>query len=202
MQRRTLDAILTMGGLILVIVLVVAGSLLTWGYKFANSNVSDQLSAQKIVFPPKGSDALKPKEIGPYLNQYAGQTLTTGKQAEAYANHFIKVHLAEIAGGKTYSELSAASMADPTNAKLKGEVDTMFRGTSLRGMLLDAYAFWKMGQIAMWGAIASFILAGVMLVLTILGFVHLRRVPEEAEVHFPMDHGMSQAVEAPVPVSV
>ena len=202
MQRRTLDAILTMGGLILVIVLVVAGSLLTWGYKFANSNVSDQLSAQKIVFPPKGSDALKPAEIGPYLNQYAGQQLTTGQQAEAYANHFIKVHLSEIAGGKTYSELSAASMADPTNAKLKGEVDTMFRGTSLRGMLLDAYAFWKMGQIAMWGAIASFILAGVMLVLTILGFVHLRRVPEEAEVHFPMDHGMSKADEALVPVSV
>ena len=191
MQRRTLDAILTTGGLILVIVLVVAGSLLTWGYNFANSNVHDQLSAQKIVFPPKGSDALKPKEIGPYLNQYAGQQLTTGQQAEAYANHFIKVHLSEVAGGKTYSQVSAAAMADPTNAKLKGQVDTLFRGESLRGMLLDAYAFWKMGQIAMWGAIASFVLAGVMMVLTILGFRHLRRAPEEAEVHFPMDHHAS-----------
>jgi hypothetical protein len=186
MQRRTLDAILTTGGLILAIVLVVAGSLLTWGYKFADSNVHDQLVAQKIVFPPKGSDALKPKEIGPFLNQYAGQPLENGKQAQAYADHFIAVHLEEIGGGKTYSQVSAAALADPTNQKLAGQANTLFKGETLRGLLLNAYAFWKMGQIARWAAIASFILAGFMIVLTVLGFRHLRRSPDEED--FTVSH--------------
>jgi hypothetical protein len=187
MQRRTLDAILTTGGLILAIVLVVAGSLLTWGYKFANDNVHSELTAQKIFFPPKGSDALKPDTIGPYLDQYAGEQLADGKQAQAYANHFIAVHLEDVAGGKTYAQVSSAAQADPTNAKLKAQADTLFKGETLRGLLLDAYAFWKLGQIAKWAAIAAFILAGVMVVLTILGFRHLRRVPEDAEVHLPPD---------------
>jgi hypothetical protein len=185
MQRRTLDAILTAGGLILAIVLVVAGSLLTWGYKFADNNVHDQLAAQKIFFPPKGNEALAPKEIGPFLNQYAGQQLLDGKQAQSYADHFIAVHLSEVAGGKTYSEVSTLARANPTDAKLKGQVDTLFRGETLRGLLLNAYAFWKLGQIAKWAAIAAFFLAGVMIVLTILGIFHLRKVPETAEVRVP-----------------
>jgi hypothetical protein len=193
MQRRTLDAILTTGGLILAIVLVVAGSLLTWGYKFADNNVHDQLAAQKIFFPPKGSDALKPKEIGPFLNQYAGEQLTTGKQAEAYANHFIKVHLSEVAGGKTYSQVSAASLANPTDTKLVGQANTLFKGETLRGLLLNAYAFWKIGQIAKIGAIVAFFLAGVMALLTVLGYRHLRRSPDDAE--FTLSHREKKAAE-------
>jgi hypothetical protein len=202
MQRRTLDAILTAGGLILVIVLLVAGALLTWGYKFADDNVHDELAAQQIFFPPKGSDALKPADIGPFLNQYAGQQLTTGKQAQAYANHFIAVHLSEVAGGKTYAQVSAASLANPTDAKLKAQVDTLFRGETLRGLLLNAYAFWKLGQIAKWGAFASFLLAGVMMVLTFLGFRHLRRVPETQEFHLPPVPDQTPVPdETPVPAS-
>ncbi len=182
MQRRTLDAILSAGGMMLVIVLLVAGGLLTWGYKFADNNVHDQLAAQKIFFPPKGNAALKPAEIGPFLDQFAGQQLTSGKQAQAYADHFIAVHLSEVAGGKTYAQVSAAAIADPTNAKLQGQVATLFKGETLRGMLLNAYAFWKLGQIAKWAAIAAFILAGVMLALTLFGFRHVAKVPEDAEV--------------------
>jgi hypothetical protein len=89
MRRRTFDGIMSTGGFVLTIVLLVAGGLLMWGYSFANSSVHDQLAAQQIFFPPKGSDALKPPEIGQYLNKYAGQQLTNGAQAEAYANHFI-----------------------------------------------------------------------------------------------------------------
>ena len=138
---------------------------------------------------------MKPAEIGPFLNQYAGQQLTNGKQAQAYANHFIAVHLKEAAGGKTYAQVSAASQADPTNATLKAQTETLFKGETLRGLLLDAYAFWKLGQIAMWAAIASFILAAVTLVLSVLGFWHLRRVPETAEVHIPAaGHAVAEPV--------
>ena len=182
MKRRTFDSILSLGGVVLTIVLVVAGALLMWGASFANSNVHDQLAKQQITFPALGSKSLASPEIGPYLNQYAGQPLTTGAQAEAYANHFISVHLSEMPFGGVYSKASAAAQADPTNTKLAGQVDTIFRGTTLRGLLLEAYAFSVFGQIAFWSGIAAFALAGVMLVLTLLGFMHLRGVRPEDEI--------------------
>ena len=83
--------------------------------------------------------------------------MTTGAQAEVYADHFIANHLKVIGGGQTYAQLSGKALAQPKNAALAGQVDAMFKGTTLRGMLLNAYAFWKMGQIALWAAIVSFI---------------------------------------------
>jgi hypothetical protein len=182
MRRRTFDIILTAVGGVLAVGLLIAGGLLTWGYHFANSTVHDQLAAEQIFFPAKGSDALASKEIGPYLNKYAGQQLTTGAQAEAYADHFIKVHLADVAGGKTYAQVSTEAQQNATDTKLQTEVQTLFRGETLRGMLLNAYAFWKFGQIALYSAIASFVGAALLLVLTALGFRHSRRVDTAAEV--------------------
>jgi len=182
MRRKTFDIILTSVGAVLTAVLIVGGVLLMWGYNFANSSVHDQLAAQQIYFPPAGSQALASPQIGPYLNQYAGQQLTTGAQAEAYADHFIAVHLSEVAGGKTYAQVSALALADPSNAELQAQVNTLFKGETLRGMLLNAYAFWQLGQIALYSAIAAFTGATLMLILTVLGFLHLRRVPVEQEV--------------------
>jgi hypothetical protein len=175
MRRQTLDLLLTWVGAVLTVALLVAGGLLMWGYNFANSTVSSQLAAQKIYFPAKGSPALASPLIGPYLNQYAGQQMTTGPQARAWADHFIAVHLYEMTGGKTYSELSAQSMADPKNTKLADLVQTVFRGDTLRSMLLNAYAFGTFGLIALWSAIAAFIGAAVMLLLTLLGLRHYRK---------------------------
>ncbi len=181
MRRKAFDTLMTTGGFMLTIVLLVAGGLALWGYNFANSNVHDQLAEQQIFFPAKGSKALAPTEIGPYLNKYAGKQLLTGPEAEAYANHFIRVHLTEVAGGKTYSQVSTLSQANPNDTKLAGQVQTLFRGETLRGLLLEAYGFWKLGQIALIASVVSFILAAVMLVLSVLGVVHLRRVSPEAE---------------------
>jgi len=182
MRRRTLDALLTTGGLIVAAVLLVAGGLLTWASNFVADNVHTQLVAQRIDFPKAGSDQLNDPKVKPYLEQYAGQQLTTGAQAKAYADHFIKVHLEEATGGKTYSELSAAARANPGDAKAAALVDLAFKGETLRGLLLNAYAFGTMGTIAMYAGWASFAGAAAMLLLTLLGFLHLRRVPAEQEV--------------------
>jgi hypothetical protein len=119
MRRRRFDLLLSSTGMVLTIVLLVAGGLLFWGYSFANSNVHDQLAAQKIFFPPKGSQALAPPEIGRYLNQYAGQQLVNGAQAKAYADHFIAVHLTEAAGGRTYAQVSSLALQNPTTPRLR-----------------------------------------------------------------------------------
>ena len=186
MRRRTFDALVSAAGLVLAAVLLIGGGLLLWGHSFVTNEVHSQLAAQKIVFPTAGSPELKalPASDAAAMSQYAGQLMTTGAQAETYADHFIAVHLVKIGGGKTYSQLSAASLAQPNNAALAGQVQTVFRGETLRGMLLNAYGFWKMGQIMFLGAIVAFVAAGVMLILSILGFVHMGRAAPESEV-FP-----------------
>jgi hypothetical protein len=180
MRRRTFDTLVSVGGILIAVVLVVAGGLLTWSSSFVSGQVHDQLAAQKIFFPPAGSPAIKGPEFAA-MQQYAGKQLTTGAQAETYANHFIAVHLTEVAGGKTYSEVSALAQADPTNTKLQGQANTLFKGNALRGLLLNAYAFGTMGMIAGIAAIAAFFGAALMLVLSLLGLRHARRTPVDAE---------------------
>ncbi|HEX6331160.1 MAG TPA: hypothetical protein VF129_07715 [Actinomycetota bacterium] len=182
MPRRTFDAIVSSVGVLLTAVLVIAGGLLFWGYSFANGQVYENLKAQNIYFPEAGSETLASAEIGPYLNQYAGQQLLDGEQARAYANHYIWVHLQDVADGKTYSEVSSLARQNPDDPELAAQVESLFRGTTLRGMLLDAYAFWKFGQLAMIGSLTAFGLAAIMAVLTVLGFRHLRRVSPNAQI--------------------
>ena len=176
MQRKTLDMLLTAGGGLLLVVLLAIGAVASWGYSYANGTVHSQLAAQKIFFPAKGSAEPASPKIAPYLDKYAGQQVVNGAQAEAYANHFIAVHLQKIGGGKTYAQLSAASLAQPKNATLKAEVASVFQGTTLRGLLLEAYAFWLVGQVAFWVSIGAWALAFLMLMLVALGLLHSRRV--------------------------
>ena len=108
------------------------------------------------------------------MNKYAGDQLTNGAQAKVYADNFIAFHLSEVAGGQTYSQVSAASIANPTNAQLKQEAQTLFQGETLRGLLLgDGYSYWTFGQIAEYAAITAFAGAAVMAVLVLFGLRHL-----------------------------
>jgi hypothetical protein len=181
MQRKALDRIVSWLGFSLAAILIVAGGLLTWAHNFVTNEVHTQLAAEQIYFPAKGSPAIAAPEFKA-MNQYAGQQLTTGAQAEVYADHFIDNHLKAIGGGKTYSQLSAEAQADPTNTKLAATVDTMFKGEALRGLLLNAYAFGTMGMIAGIAAIAAFVAAALMLILSAFGLVHSRRTPPSEEV--------------------
>jgi hypothetical protein len=179
MSRKVFDVLASTGGLILVVVLLVAGGLLMWGHSFVNSNVHSQLARQDITFPSKAAFA-HPKagsEITaamiPSVSKYAGEQLLTGAQAEAYADHFIAIHLSELPYGGVYAKISAANIATPSKT-LAGLEQTSFQGTTLRGLLLEAYAFSEIGLIMLWGAIASFILAVLMLALVGFGFAHAR----------------------------
>jgi hypothetical protein len=171
---------------VLAVVLLVAGGLLTWAHVFVTDQVREQLSAQKIVMP--SGDAISDPAIKPYLSKYAGQPLTTGAQAEAYANHFIAVHLKEMSGGRTYAQLSEESRANPDDAELAGLVATAFKGETLRGLLLNAYAFGTMGQIALYAAIVSFVGAGLLLLMSVLGLVHARRTDPAEELGHSLRH--------------
>jgi hypothetical protein len=173
-------------GLALAVVLAAAGGLLIWGSTYLHNSVQSQLAMQKIYFPPaaafahpKAGTEITPNMI-PSVSQYAGQQLLTGQQAEAYADHFIAQHLQNMAPGQTYSTLSAKSLAQPDNAKLAGLVQTVFRGDTLRAMLLNAYGWWKVSQIMFIAAITAFGLAGLSLIGSAVAVVRGRRTTPAA----------------------
>lgn len=189
MSRKVFDKITSAGGAVLVVVLLVAGALLLVGHNYANSQVRSQLARQEIYFPSKAAFAhakagteITPSMI-PSVSQYAGQQLLTGPQAAAYANDFIAVHLSEMPYHGIYAKISTAARAAAPGSKQATELaaleQTSFQGTTLRGLLLEAYGFWKMGEVMLWGMIASFALAAVMAVLVALGFWHAGRTSQD-----------------------
>ena len=198
MKRRTFDRIVSFVGLGLSVFLLVAAVLLNWGASFANESVNTQLAQQKITMPDKDSAGFKAlsEEAQTKLAPFSKMPLTTGEQAQAYADFYIGSHLKGIAGGKVYSEVSgmalgaaAKSKADPTNAalaaetaNLMGQRTSLFMGETLRGLLLYSFAFWQIGQIAMYASWAAAAGGLLMLVLTLLGFAHLRRVEADATI--------------------
>ena len=125
MRRTTFDKLLGWIGVSLGVVLLAIGGFALWGSTYIHNTVQSQLAAQQITFPPaaafahpKAGSEITPSMI-PSVSQYAGQQLLTGQQAEAYADHFIAVHITNMTGGKTYSQLSSEAMAQPNNAKLQ-----------------------------------------------------------------------------------
>ena len=198
MKRRTFDRIVSFVGLGLSIFLFLAAALLNWGASFADESVATQLSQQKITMPDAESAGFKslPQEAQDVLAPFSKMPLTTGKQAQAYADFYIGSHLKGIAGGKVYSEVSGAALAasakskaEPTNVALAteagvlmGQRTSLFMGETLRGLLLYSFAFWQIGQIAMYAAWAAAVGGALMLVLTLLGFAHIRRVEADATI--------------------
>jgi hypothetical protein len=149
--------------------MILAGALALIGGGYDRKVVHDQLAPQKIFFPAKG------KALPASLNQYAGQQVDTAKEARAYANDFIALHLKEIGAGKTYSEVSAAFIADPTNAKLGATRQTLFMGETLRGMLLQAWGWGTIGTIATLAGILLIVIGGVLLAVPLAVLATSRR---------------------------
>ncbi len=177
-------------------ILLVAGGLLLWGSTYVHNTVQGQLSAQQIYFPPQAAFAhpkagteITPSMV-PSVSKYAGQQLLTGQQAEAYADHFIAVHIQNMTGGKTYSQPSEASLAQPTNTKLAGLVDTVFKGEALRSMLLNAYGWWKIAQITYIASLIAFGLGGLTALGTLFGLT-VGRKPEITHEAIPATGGDS-----------
>ena len=152
---------------LLVLVFAGAAGFLVYEGNFVTSMIKDQLVAQQISFPGtdqiKTGGALDPAEFPQEIRDQAGNQVTDGNQARIYANDFIDKHLQGVAGGSTYSTISskisaanaalaAASKTDPNYATLQanvatvnGQRDTLFKGETLRSMLLNAYGWWTIG---------------------------------------------------------
>jgi hypothetical protein len=202
MQRKVFDKLASGIGAALVVILLVAGGLLVWGHSFATSNVHSQLAQQQIYFPKAaeinavkaqyakgGQKAVTDPEFPnaklmvAALGPYAGKQVLTGQEAEVYADDFIGQHLYAMPDHGVYSTISGAAMTAKPGSKAAAEFTalktTTFMGTTLRGMLLEAYAFGTIGLVMIWGAIAAFIGAALLAALTVLGIRHASKTSTE-----------------------
>jgi len=196
-RRRTIDSVLIGFGVVAMAAFAVAGALLSWGHNFADDYVGRELSSQNITFPRATELTTEGRTD---LVKFADQKLDTGKEAEGYAS-FINGHLAKIAGGATYADLGATESAakadvkaavdagkpqatvDQLQAKADGitaQRNTLFKGETLRGLLLSAYAWSTVGMIAGIAALGAYIAAAVMAVLVVLGIIHHRKAVKTA----------------------
>lgn len=194
MKRRTLDLIFSVGGVTLAVLVLVLGLVLQSQANFAEDYVHDQMAEQRIKFTPEEGLSDEEKEID-CLVENAGKDLLTGKQGECYANEYIGLHLKDTNDGKTYAETSnearavAAQAEEATGAEkaeleaqaeeLNGKVQSLFRGESLRGLLLTAYGFSIFGERAGQAALVAYLVAAVLLLASIAGFVHAAKAKDE-----------------------
>ena len=176
MNRKTWDKLVSSAGIVVAIVLVVLGGLAVYGGNFGRNSVQDRLTPEKVAFPPY--DAMTPEEQAS-VGHFAGQTVDTGPEAQAFAT-FIAGHLTFVNDGKTYAETSAAARVDGldprTAADLQAKADVLFKGETLRSIMLNAYGWWTVATIALYAGWLM-IVAGIVLgVLAIFGFIHAGRV--------------------------
>jgi hypothetical protein len=199
LHRRVVDLLISWTGAVVAVALVVLGAAAIYGGTFAMDNVKDRLEPQNINFPP--AEAMSPEEAAE-VGGFAGQKVEDGVQAEAYSR-YIGLHLSLMADGQTYAELGgverglreqvaeAEAAGDPAAAELQEELtavsaerDTIFKGETLRAILLNAYGWWTVGQITFWAGIGALIAGLILAVFAALGFAHARRTKRALEPAF------------------
>ncbi|HEV2759336.1 MAG TPA: hypothetical protein VGV86_07170 [Acidimicrobiales bacterium] len=183
------------GGLGIAGALVVLGTAMMSNANYSDDYVTRQLVQQRITFKPV--DALTDAERkSACVVANAGKLMTTGKQAECYANEFIGTHIKAIGGGRTYAQLedvragllaqiaAAQASGDPDLARLQSELgaltgqrEAMFKAEMLRGILLTSFGFSTLGEKAGEAATAAYAAAGLMAALSIGGLAYAYRTP-------------------------
>lgn len=189
MKRRTLDIIFSIGGLGIACLLIALGVVMTSNANFSKNYVHNQLTQEKVSFPTLAKMTTEEK-AEPCVVANAGQALATGKQAECYANNYIGLHVKSIANGATYAELgtvqsglkaqiAAADPKAPATAALNtqliavtGQRESLFKGETLRGLLLTSYGFSVMGTKAGQAANVAYAGAVLMGLLGLAGVAH------------------------------
>ena len=176
MDRKILDRLISGAAAVVAVALVLLGAAAIWGGSFGQQNVRDRLEPQKIAFPP--SEAMTPEETDE-VGEFAGEPVDTGAEAEAFSR-YIGLHLDEVNEGATYSETSAAARAEGISedeaAELQGKADTLFKGETLRAILLNAYGWWTASTLALYAGYALVALGIILGILALLGLRHASKL--------------------------
>lgn len=182
MNRKMWDQLVSTAALVVAVSLIVLGGLAVYGGNFGRQNVTDRLAPEKVFFAPLS--AMSPEEKAA-VGEFAGQQVTTGPQAEAFSR-YIAGHLEFVNDGKTYAETSAAARVEGLDpqvaADLQAKADTLFKGETLRAIMLNAYGWWTVATIALWAGYGMIGAGLILLILAIFGFRHAKRSANQVTV--------------------
>jgi hypothetical protein len=170
MDRSVIDRLLSWSGAVMALALIALGAAAIFGGSFARANVRDRLAPENISFPP--ISAMTPQEKTE-LGSFAGQKVDTGPEAEAFSR-YIGGHLKEVNNGATSAAARVEGIPAKQAADLGAKADLLFKGETLRSILLNAYGWWTVGQITFLAGIGMIVAGLVLIVLTALGFRHAR----------------------------
>jgi len=178
LDRKAWDRIVSWTGAIVAVALILLGGFAVYGGMFGQRNVQERLEPQAIAFPP--ADGMTPEEVAE-VGGFAARPVIDGSTAEAYSR-YIGLHLQAINEGATYAETSTAAreegLAPDIAAELQGKADTLFKGETLRSILLNAYGWWTVATIALWAGFVMLAAGGLLLILALLGFRHAGRAEQ------------------------
>ncbi len=181
-----------------LVVVLAAGAVFAFSVgTFTTNQIKEELTAQQIYFPGadqiKAGGALDPALFSQEIRDQAGKQVTDGNQARIYANDFINVHLHGIAGGLTYAsigdkitqlnaQLAQTPSGSPQYTDLQKQIatanaqrDTLFKGETLRGNLLNAYGWWTVGTYTIYAGYGLVLAALVVLAAFTFEVLALRR---------------------------
>ena len=185
-----------------MVVVLAAASAFAFGMgTFTTSQIRDELTAQQVYFPGtdqiKAGGALDPAKLSQEIRDQAGNQVTDGNQARIYANDFVGEHLKSTAGGLTYAtvgtkitalkaQLATMQPTDPAYADIQTQVtnltaqrETLFKGETLRSMLLNAYGWWTIGTYTTYAAFGLLLAALVVLGALVFEVFAARRKAEK-----------------------
>lgn len=213
MKRRTLDIAFSIGGALFAVLLLILGLVLKDQADFAKGYVKDQLVQQKIEFPAEYDGGETDVAGSGCLTDYAGTVLDSGEKAECFANFYIKTHMLHSAEAAGYPEDTYDTMGDVVRG-LKAELqtakdsgdeaateeaqgkvdaasglrDSMFKGETLRGLLLTTYGFSIFGEKADLAATVCYLAFALLLLLSVAGMVHAFTSKHSSDVVLAVEH--------------
>jgi hypothetical protein len=184
MNRKAWDQLVSTAALVLAALLIVLGGAAVYGGNFGRQNVTDRLAPEKVSFAPLSAMSAEEKAS---VGDFAGQQVTTGPQAEAFAR-YIAGHLEFVNDGKTYAETSAAARVEGLDpqvaADLSAKADVLFKGETLRSIMLNAYGWWTIATIALYAGFGMIAVGVVLFIFALLGFRHAKRAATQAPAEF------------------
>lgn len=184
MDRKGWDQLVSTAALVLAVVLIVLGGAAVYGGNFGRQNVTDRLAPEKVSFAPLSAMSAEEKAS---VGDFAGQQVTTGPQAEAFAR-YIAGHLEFVNDGKTYAETSAAARVEGLDpqvaADLQAKADVLFKGETLRSIMLNAYGWWTIATIALYAGYGMIAAGIVLFIFALLGFRHAKRAAAQRPAEF------------------
>ena len=176
MQRKMWDQIVSGAGAVVAVVLLMLGAVAIYGGTFGQDNVRDRLAPQNVTFPPL--EAMTPAEKN-LVGDFAGTKVVDGlpglRPSRTTSASTSKTRTRARPTPRPALWLVQKGLSEKEAAELSGMADSLFKGETLRAMLLNAYGWWTVSSLVIFAGYGLLAAGALLALLAIMGFFHARK---------------------------